>query len=110
MKKVIAPGTLSVREELKAHLEARRELGPEMDDLLVASFLEKIDREIDSRIEAKLAQRTRALQSDRRGATITLIVTLALAIPLSAVAAWTAGLPGLAIVWAALLFLNLYRR
>ncbi len=98
------------KEELKAHLAARQELGPEMDDLNIASFLDKLERELDARIEARFAQETRLARRERRGATATLVITLAMAIPLTAVAASYAGLAGMGIVWAALLLLNFYRR
>lgn len=110
MRRAPTQRDLDLKEELSVHLAARRELGPEMEDLAIASFLDKLDRELDARIEAKLVQRLRQAQRERRGATVSLIVTLTLAIPLSAVAASYAGLAGLAMVWAAILFLNCYRR
>jgi hypothetical protein len=46
------------RRELEATVAARRELGPEHDDALIDGFLERIDREIDRRVEERLARRT----------------------------------------------------
>lgn len=46
-----------------------RELGPEYSDAVVAAFLDKVDREVAARVEARLADRHRgraARQSDRR--------------------------------------------
>ena len=45
------------RDELQATLAARRELGPEREPELVDSFLAKIEREIDARVEQRLATR-----------------------------------------------------
>ena len=45
------------RQELEATIEARRELGRERESELVESFLAKIEREIDTRVDEKLAQR-----------------------------------------------------
>jgi hypothetical protein len=45
------------REELEATLAARRELGREREPELVDSFLAKIEREIDERVEQRLAHR-----------------------------------------------------
>jgi hypothetical protein len=39
---------------------AHHELGPEYSDAVVASFLEKVDRELAARVEARLAEAARA--------------------------------------------------
>jgi hypothetical protein len=44
-------------EDIRAAAEVHRELGPEYSDAVVASFLEKVDREIAARVEARLAGR-----------------------------------------------------
>ena len=46
-------------DELRASLEARRDLGPEYEDSLVEGFLEKMDQEIDKRVDDRLAARVR---------------------------------------------------
>jgi hypothetical protein len=43
------------RQEIYAAAAAHDELGPEYSDAVVASFLEKIDKEIDARVDARLA-------------------------------------------------------
>jgi len=45
-------------QEIRA-AEMHRELGPEYSDAVVASFLEKVDREIAARVEARLASTPR---------------------------------------------------
>jgi hypothetical protein len=47
--------------ELKATLAARRELGPEMDDVLVDSFLEKVDRHVREQVNAEATHSRRPL-------------------------------------------------
>jgi hypothetical protein len=47
------------QRELAATVEARRELGPEHEDALVERFLERIEKEIDRRVEEKVARRER---------------------------------------------------
>jgi hypothetical protein len=42
-------------QEIRAAAEVHQELGPEYSDAVVASFLEKVDREIAARVEARLA-------------------------------------------------------
>jgi hypothetical protein len=44
-------------KELEATVAARRELGPEHDDHLIAGFLERIDKEIDRRVEERVQLR-----------------------------------------------------
>jgi hypothetical protein len=56
-------------QELKAVVEARKELGPEHEEHLVAGFLERIEKEIDRRVDQKLAaqQRPRRSRKSREG-------------------------------------------
>jgi hypothetical protein len=41
-------------QEIRAAAETHHELGPEYSDAVVASFLEKVDKEIAARVEARL--------------------------------------------------------
>jgi hypothetical protein len=43
------------RQEIYAAAAAHEELGPEYSDAVVASFLERVDKEIDARVDARLA-------------------------------------------------------
>lgn len=49
-------------EEIRAAAEVHRELGPQYSDAVVQSFLDKIDKEVEARIEARIA----ALPPQRR--------------------------------------------
>jgi hypothetical protein len=51
-------------QEIRAAAEAHKELGPEYSDAVVESFLERVDREIDARVDARLrrAPREQAVQ------------------------------------------------
>jgi beta-lactamase regulating signal transducer with metallopeptidase domain len=55
-------------EDIRAAAAVHRELGPEYSDAVVASFLEKVDREIAARVEARMAgvPQARPAQRDRR--------------------------------------------
>lgn len=55
----IMPRTSSSGDELRASVEARRDLGPEYEDSLVEGFLEKVDRELDRRVDDRIAARAR---------------------------------------------------
>jgi NCAIR mutase (PurE)-related protein len=47
------------QKELEATIAARKELGPEHEEHLIAGFLERIDKEIDRRVEERVARRHR---------------------------------------------------
>ncbi|GHH64599.1 hypothetical protein GCM10017673_07520 [Streptosporangium violaceochromogenes] len=44
-------------DELRAAVEARRELGPEYEDSLIEGFLEKMGQEIDRRVDDRVGPR-----------------------------------------------------
>ncbi|MDP9866679.1 MULTISPECIES: hypothetical protein [Streptosporangium] len=46
-------------DELRAAVAARRDLGPDYEDSLVEGFLEKMDQEIDRRVDDRIAARSR---------------------------------------------------
>ena len=48
---------MSEREELQAHVAARRELGPEYEPELVDTSLERIEKRVDERGHGKAARR-----------------------------------------------------
>jgi len=84
-------------QELKAVVEARKELGPEHEEHLIAGFVDKIEKEIDRRVEAKLAARPR-----RRGGSNLHPGNLAICIPIVAIAGGIGHLPGLIVAFVAL--------
>src|SRR5690606_21222946 len=45
---------MSTGDELQAALSARRDLGPEYEDEVVASFLDKVGQEVDRRVDERL--------------------------------------------------------
>ena len=42
--------------EIRAAAAAHEELGPEYSDAVVASFLERVEEEIDARVDARMAE------------------------------------------------------
>jgi anti-sigma factor RsiW len=88
----------TARRELEVTLAARKELGPEHDDALVAGFVDRIESEIDRRVDERIAQQT------PRGRKHSVIHpgNLALAIPIIAIAGGLAGFAGLVLAFAAL--------
>jgi hypothetical protein len=59
---------MSTGDELKASVAARRDLGPEYEDAIVESFLDKMGQEVDRRVDERLAaQVSRGGQAVSRG-------------------------------------------
>ncbi|GAC1404543.1 MAG: hypothetical protein NVSMB52_18430 [Chloroflexota bacterium] len=89
-----------IRQELLAMMSARRELTPTDDAYLVEVFLDRLDSEIDERIDMRL----QGNHAQKRGANRTAIVAVSLgvAIPLTALAI-PFGIMGLGLIWFAIL-------
>ncbi|WAX79668.1 hypothetical protein [Streptomyces sp. KMM 9044] len=108
-----------LKKELNATLRARGELGDEYESALVDSFLEKVDQRIDGAVERRvrrqLAEQQMTVARDSRSpkATDTWgerfgfgIVSLVLAVPLSAIGGGVAHLPGLLAAWLGIVGVN----
>ncbi|WP_438487629.1 hypothetical protein [Streptomyces sp. S186] len=107
-----------LKKELDATLQTGKELGPEYESELVESFLEKLDKNVDRRVRRQLAEQqmqvARGTLPPRRASAGTefwqrfaiAVVSLVLAVPLSAIAVANAGLVGLAVCWAGVVGVN----
>jgi hypothetical protein len=91
------------REELRAAIETRRELGPELEPQVIDSFVERIERRLDDRRMSKPARRPP--ESDKTLALA--IVSLACAIPITAIAATHGGIAAMLVVWSGIVLVNL---
>lgn len=97
------------RDDIQAAFEARRELGPEMEPAVVDAFVERMERAIEARVDARLAQRgSRRLPPEKLGdpALMLAILSLGVAIPLTAISAATVGFLAVLIVWVGLVGIN----
>jgi hypothetical protein len=93
------------RDEVRAAIEARRELGQELEPELIDAFVERIERRLDEIGTARQPARHERSGDDK---TLALgIVSLAVAIPLTAIGVTQAGLVGLVIVWIGIVLVNL---
>ncbi len=92
------------RQELQATLAARQELGPAHDDQLVSGFLDRIDKEIDRRVDERVA----ALGPRKRSGSVLHPGTLGVCIPIIAIAGGIAGLAGLIAAFVALTIVFVY--
>ena len=106
---VVADPPLSAGE-LRAAAESHHELAPEYRDAVVNSFVERIGKEIDARVDARLAQASirPALTSKQLNVLpVMALGSIALGIPISGIAAGTAGFWGLLVVWIAIAAINI---
>ncbi|MBU6532147.1 hypothetical protein ACFUIW_13915 [Streptomyces sp. NPDC057245] len=107
------------KKELDATLQTRRELGEEYESALVDSFLEKVDQRIDGAVERRVRRqfaehRMTAARDSRSPRPVDSfgerfgfgIVSLVLAIPLSAIGGGVGHLPGLLVTWAGVVGVN----
>ncbi|MFJ2742592.1 hypothetical protein ACIO3O_23330 [Streptomyces sp. NPDC087440] len=112
-----------LKKDLDATVDARRELGADYEAALVESFLEKVEQRLDSTVDRRVRRQLAEQQMVvARGASHPAkpssgdggfgerfglaIVTLVLAVPLSAIAVVNAGLLGLAVCWLGIFGVN----
>lgn len=106
--------TASPRDEAAAALGAREQLGPEYEPAVAESFADRIEQIIDARVAEQVARASAAEPAKpdntaRDHALALAIVSLVLAVPLTAIAAHTADLIGMILVWAGLVVINVAR-
>ncbi|MEV7088342.1 hypothetical protein AB0O07_21040 [Streptomyces sp. NPDC093085] len=111
-----------LKKDLDATLKARRDLGAEYDSALVDSFLEKVDQRLDSEVDRRVRRQFAEQQMtvarggrpssapggadgfwERYGVGL---VSLVLAVPLTAIAVANAGFKGLVVCWVGIVAVN----
>jgi hypothetical protein len=92
------------REELSAAIEARRELGQELEPHVIDGFLERVGKAIDERVDQRLKKR--GSDGDSEGTIGLAVVSLLFGIPLTGIGAGTTGLAGLVVVWLGIVLVN----
>jgi hypothetical protein len=86
------------RDELQAAIEARKELGTEMEPAVIDSFVERVERRLAERAE----ESERSLKRRRDHQKDMVLGAMGISIPLLAIAAIFTGLAGVLAVCAAL--------
>ncbi|MFJ9687417.1 hypothetical protein ACIRRX_17280 [Streptomyces bacillaris] len=124
------PRDHELKRELAATLQARGELGPEYESALVDSFLEKVEQRLDSTMDRRVRRHLAEQQvtaargpgaarppsaagvgtagaaagfGERFGFAV---VSLVLAVPLSAIGVANAGIEGLVVAWLGIVGVN----
>ncbi|TDB95715.1 hypothetical protein E1267_41580 [Nonomuraea longispora] len=103
------PDQRPLREDFQATLDARRDLGPDYEEALVDSFTERLDATIAARVRAELDRDTAPPhKKSTPGAPMIPVAlgSMAMGIPLTAIASANAGLVGLIITWLAIVVIN----
>jgi Flp pilus assembly protein TadB len=86
------------KDELQAAIEARKELGSELEPAVIDGFVERIERRLSERRE----QSEQALKRKREHQKEMVLGAMGISIPLLAIAAIFTGLAGVIVVCAAL--------
>jgi hypothetical protein len=86
------------RDELEAAIEARKEVGEDMEPELIDAFVERIER----RLEQRGGESEQALRRKREHQKEMVLGAMAISIPLFAMAAIFVGLAGILVVCGAL--------
>ena len=91
------------REDVDSLVEARRELGGEMEPAVIDAFLDRVEAAADARAAAKKPPK----HDDGRAERLALsIVSLGTGIPITAIAAEQGGIVGILIVWLGIVGVN----
>jgi hypothetical protein len=90
--------------ELEAALAARRELGPELEPHVIESFVERIEQRLEK--GGGPPARTQSQRQGREGSFVLAVLSVIVAIPITAIALTQAGLLALIVVWAGLVLVN----
>jgi hypothetical protein len=86
------------KDELHAAIEARKELGTEMEPAVIDSFVERVERRLAERAE----ESEKSLKRKREHQKEMVLGAMGISIPLLAIAAIFTGLAGVIVVCAAL--------
>ncbi len=107
------PDNTVPRDELRATIDARRELGEEYEPALVESFLDRLETNIAARVRAEVDARvSEAPSKGKQGkddvdpAIPIALGSLGIGIPLTAIAAGNAGFAGLLLAWGGIIAIN----
>jgi hypothetical protein len=88
------------REDVHAAIEARRELGEELEPQVIDSFVERIEKRIGE------LRRSPARRETRQGSFALALISLVAAIPITAIAATHGGIAAMIVVWAGIVLVN----
>jgi len=93
------------RDDVDSLVEARRELGDEMEPAVIDAFLDRVEAAAEARAAA--VKPKPVSYDDGRGERLALsIISLGTGIPITAIAAEQGGVVGMLVVWAGIVGVN----
>ena len=98
VRKIEGVSDVVPKDELQAAIEARKELGTEMEPAVIDSFVERVERRLAERAE----ESEKSLKREREHQKEMVLGAMGISIPLLAIAAIFTGLAGVIVVCAAL--------
>ncbi len=99
------PQPRTSREDVESLIEARRELGEDMEPEVIDAFLDRVEAAAERRAAAVKPKPISV--DDGRGERLALsIVSLGTGIPITAIAAEQGGIVGMLVVWAGIVGVN----
>jgi len=94
------------RDDVSSLIEARRELGEDMEPAVIDAFLDRVEAAAEERGAQRRPARPQPW-NDGRGEQLALsIVSLGTGIPITAIAAEQGGIVGMLVVWAGIVGVN----
>jgi hypothetical protein len=95
-------------DEIRAAAETHRELGPDYQSAVIESFLDKVGKEIEARVDARMAVAPPVTRARPYAPLPLAITSMAFGIPLTAItlAVGSTGISGLIVVWLAISIIN----
>jgi hypothetical protein len=120
---VVSSSSPFTHDDVRAAAETHQELGPDYQAAVIDSFLDKVGREIDARVDARMAAPRQAHYPQPaqpaqppahhphgNSAFALAVISMVLGIPLSAIAvsagSHPVGLSGLLVIWLAITAIN----
>jgi hypothetical protein len=101
--------TDEVRKDLRAAVAARQELGPEYEAEIIEGFLEKLDAQRRATALPEPARPPHPSREQDPGGLALAIVSVVVAIPITAISAAMIGPFGVLLGWAGLVMINVAR-
>ena len=86
------------RDELKAAIEARRELGADLEPQVIDTFVERIEERVERRLAAREVENEQALKRKRDHQKEMVLGAMGISVPIFVIAAIFIGLAGIVAV------------
>ena len=101
----MAPDPLT-REDVNSLVEARRELGEDMEPAVIDAFLDRVEAAAEARATVRRPPEEIYPGQGRGGQLALSIISLGTGIPITAIAAEQGGVVGMLVVWAGIVGVN----